>query len=1678
MAEKGSVFQKGGGGTNFEQLIQTAFLTTLIVKGNAPSCFSPNEIIEVAFQTTNRGYDTDDLLVIAKSTFSEHKLLIQIKHNISFTTKDKIFKEVIESFWKDFKKTDIFDKKKDRLLIIKSGFTQDERNHLKSLLNWAKTHGSELDFFTEVKRIKGKENYLQVFRDCLKEANNGIALTDPEIWEFLICFDVLEYDFANEGSVDKANFLNLIKLCKNINSTANEKEIWDILFAYVSRINPNGGSVRSDNIPEELSLYFDLSKLNIYHSSIEKLKSDSNLILSDLKNNIGGLHINRVNVNQPILESLNKFQFTVVIGKPGVGKSSKIKEILENEFSNASVIVFKADQFNKPTISNVFSNLSINEPVRDIFSYISIIPDKIIFIDSLEKLLEADPECAFSQLLGLIKEFPDIKIVGSSRKYALDLIIQKFGINKNELSIVEVPPFDEIELALVSDRFSQLKNVLKNQKLKILLQSPKYLDFAIKALNNTNVDFNNISISEFKDKLWDSLVVNSTVRRNGMPIKREKAFMEIAVNRAKEMKLFIEPINSDEEAIILLENDEILIQEKQNRKYSPSHDILEDWALVKFVSKKYEESPKPNEFFCSLGNSPAIRRAFRLWVENSLIDDNFRIIQLIRTSISDNLIERFWADELLIAVFKSENYNNFFISFEKELIQNDAQFLNRCLHLLRTACKESDLKTNSSILFPIGSGWTEVILFIRKNILLLDSNRLTICNFLSDWEYRLMFQNIYSETELYATKDIILHYVHQIEKNDAFWIERNLTSKKNTVISIFFNLAKICKNEITELFEHASDERIEKESWDLNSFYKNVIDKGLSGAGNHTLVNTLPDLIVQTAWKEWKLEKKESINDGSLSSIFASNELDVEECWGINKSLSWFPPGIYKTPMYDLLWADTYIGLKFITEFINYSIDFYVNADCEFKHEFKKIEVQLNNEIVINQWASPELWSTYRGLSVTHYLIESLLMSLEKYLFEICLLRTELSRENLKIIFNYLLEKSNNVSIAGVLTSVSIAYPEEVGDAMLPLLTVKEFFEYDLNRSIKENSSLAMHDNSISFAQEERIKSNQLSHRKKHRRGLSDFILWYQLKIGKINKEIHIVFDMLKLKFNDDDKIWKKVLTEIDIRNLAIGEYDEKQGGFPLIPKYEKDTVEFIDSNKIDFESEAKSTSYSTTVVNVYEKKEEILIEKWRDIYSLYSNSNNFDFLFDRPISLAVLGLRDFSNLLSSEEKTWCEKTLAGSILKILKDSYNHNFELNVGYNFMEKDTALSSFHYLLNSFESTDEKNKIMYLIFKMILGPFQSHELEKIIKYVRTELFEHCPTQTKKIWVSLIKYAKFKNENIGFQYSPDPAKVNQANQNEDSFIWDLISSNDLELNLNELSLKTHQAHLLVKAFLIIPFDSKEEIFTKFIKFFIPLVTEDLKIDDSYSNFPRNEKRQVHDTLILEIEFYLAELLLKSYFEFTKEILDLILDPTYAMEFTNSGYKKNLFEFSSKVPEHLLYKLDDILANSKDEDFNNHIISKFWKIWGYFFEKVKTSGKQYFVPTLLFDVKWKIESEHWKVLENKKDFYHKLVLELGKNNSKSILNVISTIGEKTFLPDGLNWLVEIYNNNNKEIDSLNSLDAERLVKRLFYNYISTIKKDKVLVDNFIWILNKMIDLGSSEAYLFRENVITYKTNS
>ena len=733
-----SVFSKGGGGTVFEQSVQTAFVTTLLVRGKVPG-LPTGEVIEVAFQTSRLGFRTDDILIKVRSHQGEHQLLAQVKHNLTISTKNETFEEVMTAFWKDFTNSEVFNPTLDRLLIVKSEMTQVDRRDTVVLLNWAKSKASADDFYLEVNRLENKNKALKVLSDVLQKVNGGQAVDSQHLWQFLRCLVMLEYDFGQESSNSETNFLNLIRLAKNQTATISEKEIWDSVFAFVARQNKDGGNVTFESVQSQLfASYFDPARLYDSYASIKKLRENGQVITGPLSNTIDSYHLPRTELREELITAITEQKLTIVIGEPGAGKSAIVKEVIAGLEPDTDVFIFKADQFNKLHLSQVFSEQGIHEGLTQLFACLAAIPNKLIVIDSFEKLLETDdPNNAFRQFMHLVNNLKDVRIVATSRTYAVDLLMQKYGLT--EVAFVTVPLLSDAEFEQVLQMFPQLQPLADNLQIKPLLRSLKYLDFTVGWVRKTTDDVSQLTLTEFKDKLWQDIVENDTVAGRGMRGKRRKAFMEIALLRAKRMTLYAEPDQADEEALEELVNDNVLSENNPGGQFAPSHDILEDWALIKHIQRQRENNPNAENFYQQIGNEPAFRRAFRLWVEESLRHYPETIFQLVRDTLSLTSIERYWADELLVAVLQSDESAALLAEFESYMLQDSAQLLRRVMHLLRTACKERRQLSWSSkaLLYPVGSGWEATLRFVHEHLSGLNQYRSLITGMLIDWSHNL-----------------------------------------------------------------------------------------------------------------------------------------------------------------------------------------------------------------------------------------------------------------------------------------------------------------------------------------------------------------------------------------------------------------------------------------------------------------------------------------------------------------------------------------------------------------------------------------------------------------------------------------------------------------------------------------------------------------------------------------------------------------------------------------------------------------------------------------------------------------------------------------------------------------------------------------------------------------------------
>ncbi len=106
-----------------------------------------------------------------------------------------------------------------------------------------------------------------------------------------------------------------------------------------------------------------------------------------------------------------------------------------------------------------------------------------------------------------------------------------------------------------------------------------------------------------------------------------------------------------------------------------------------------------------------------------------------------------------------------------------------------------------------------------------------------------------------------------------------------------------------------------------------------------------------------------------------------------------------------------------------------------------------------------------------------------------------------------------------------------------------------------------------------------------------------------------------------------------------------------------------------------------------------------------------------------------------------------------------------------------------------------------------------------------------------------------------------------------------------------------------------------------------------------------------------------------------------------------------------------------------------------------------------------------------------RLVTEFGQYDLKAVMRLLSGIGMEALMPHGLNWLgtvLESVENPRSELaDSDVFIYSEKLIRRTYYKYLREIKRDRQLQQNMLFLLDLLVDIGSSLAFIVRERLIT-----
>jgi hypothetical protein len=1436
--QQSNPFSTGSGGANFETRVQAAF-TVLMLTGRVAPCLPPWPITKLKLQGSYAGFKTDDFIVYTRDPQSQNeaKLLAQIKHDLSITETDETFAKVIEAAWRDFNDASVFDVTRDALALVTGPLSALDIGNVRPLLEWARHSEDEEEFLKKVHTAQFssavKQTKLKAFRTQLTKANGGSDISDKQLWEFLKSFHLLGYDLDTESGTTTSLIQSLIAQYANEDPFS----LWSRIVDAVQMANQNAGTVTLETFPQDIRGSFNTKGSLPWDSDLKKLRQHGEYILDGIRLTIGGVHVKRQGLLAQLLEVSESSKFVFLSGGRGCGKSSLVREFFDYVKDQTPAFCLRTEDLDKAHLDNVFSSMGLASSIGDIEAGFALMPRRYLLVESIEKLLELEHSAAFTDLLEFLKKHPGWTVIATGRDYAYQQIVfnylQPSGVEHSSLI---VNTFDDDEVGYLCEKLEQLKAIADNPTLRPLLNNPFFADLAYRVAE-AGAQFSNADgEKEFRAAVWRDVIAKEHIRVNGMPLKRTQLFVGIAVARAKQMVYGVPTTGFDPEALLRLEEDNLIRRDISTGLVSPAHDVLEDWALERFIEDAYRQSSGDVIGFLEVvGHEPAMNRAYRLWLHQRLkYSDNVR--NLILSILKNPTIQRYWQDETIAAVLLDPEPYGFLNELLSQLLEDDGELLIRFCFILRISCKvpNQDLirqlsATNKAAellgtlyLMPYGQGWNAVIRFLLENKERIPRSFMPhVVAVLNEWASVI---NIQRPLPAIAREAGLLALWLLKMLKDAY---RDDDGTRRKVLSIIIKTAPVIQNEFTELLDtdvfQTGDDRHRP------PYVRDFCKLALMGIEKAVLCKYIPDTVTKLALHEWLLDEsaKEEYQGRGIPAIAEGEYFGLQEYRS-----DFFPPSGAKGPFHLLLEFHPRKGLDFILQLLNHTVDKYVHFGSDPRHRYyissiepreinaDEIEIPLSDGTSVTQYNWGNIWMAYRGNSNVPYLLESALMALENWL--IGLAEEPGTDKILEWLFAYILRNSNSVMPTAVLASVATGFPDKLGKAALPLLRTPVFYDLDMTRTVHESGEKEtnwfltgfQHDPLAELYAEERRIAALRPWRRRH---LEDLITHLQFSLLK--EEALAVIDELRAQGIEGDA-WRFRFHRIDSRGWEAVE-DREHNRILFKPQQLEPDLEEIQQRTQDqtalmtrffqMSSWAEKTFKKETLDRTYYSSWAEALTETKSLRELLESglAGNIGKMYSGGVvKAAAVFLRDHSEELSDEDYLWCTELVLQAALSNA-DSQDITTKADKT-DFDGAATAASVLPILLNVTE--DDDTLFVKEAIALALTHANANVRAGVANGVREYLWEKDPAFAQQCIVGCIEYARLETESREeerrrrYQLLLDE----QEDTYQSSWVPDFrkrLANGDVSLSgkIEELGFQSHSPWHLVNACAMVPNGSTE---------------------------------------------------------------------------------------------------------------------------------------------------------------------------------------------------------------------------------------------------------------------------------
>lgn len=1259
-----SSLSTGGAGTFFERDVSAYWLAQLLLKWIPPILIDAT-VVEVSFQTEHLGWKTDDVLITCEGASGiRSKLAGQVKRTFTVSAADEECQKAILDFWQDFKNPGQFSASNDRFVLIVQRGSAVLLGNLGRLLDCARASLDGADFahrlttpgFISKKAVHYAEEIAKIVG-----AHDGRTVDSAELWPFLKVLYLLSLDLDTATRQTESHVRGVLAYTASArDGQTSASASWSALQRLAESSMKEARTFRRGDLPEDLKHVHGL--LGTTENKILKaLKDHSEPTLRKIRSTIGPtFHLPRPALVEQVLDQLEGSQVVIVSGAAGSGKSAIGKEVFVRLGKDHFAFAFRAEEFAKAHIDETLQAAQVPGNAVALAAVLAAQGRKIILIESMERLLERSTRDAFSDLIMRVVEDPDLRLVITCRDYSTEQVRESFlrepGLTQ---AVVLAPPLEDSELDAIGAGLPQLARPLSHPPLRSILRNPYFLDKALDIPWSPERPLPE-SEREFRLYFWRHLV--RTEGAPGLGRRREQVLEEIAIRRARALSEYIPLADLDPAVVASLKADSLIIcPDGESSLIATAHDVLEDWAILEWFEEQHlAEAASFAQLAAAIGTHPAIRRSYRKWVTELLEREPAAADRLFLAATTDVQQGAQFRDDTLVSILRAPVASGLLARHESVLVANNCALLKRVIHLLRVACvvmadwARGLREHGSAFNVPEGSAWTAVLKIVHDNWeRFSDADRPLLLGLIEDAVRGVAWWAPEAPGEPFVA-GIAYALLPSLEG----WRSDDARER------LFKIIAKIPKANPAR-FEAALRGTPSDDERERDRVAEELQELLLTGMEGMPAVRDLPQLMISVA-SDYLLATEEELR----RDTYRQYSTDIDIFFGIRdgRRHDFFPASALRGPWLPLLQSHPGIALKFYYQVFNHSIDWYVHPRLPDALEPAwEIEITFADGTVHKQWVNPRLWTAYRGLSVSPYVLQSMLMALEKWLLEVATRHPE----QLDNVLLAILRHSHSGSLSAVVASVAIAHPDLAGEALLVLLSAPDYVRLDRQRMAQESGTSAL-TNMLPQLQadkklydNERKQSNALPHRQRD----LEFAI-SSLQFGSLRARVQALLDQHTAALPEpegrsrEDLLWELALKRMDLREYTLGEpvtvaaaQSESSGEpaktyVPLELKPLGAAVQaLVDEGTASQATMNKSLTpwmWAIRVLKGEATPEQQLLWRERLTQARGADRDTDDEMGTRngPGCVAAVCVRDHWSELTAEERTWCIDVVCSEILR------------------------------------------------------------------------------------------------------------------------------------------------------------------------------------------------------------------------------------------------------------------------------------------------------------------------------------------------------------------------------------------------------------------------------------------------